>query len=119
MKLRQVGLSEAILASSVSALDATTLGHLFDFAAEIGQAHWSVMGRNIIVIHKFFDEMRRRVDELIDILTDRVARIATSAREEIYQSDGSRDLVTSDIFTEVARALDRELWFLEVRLVKS
>ncbi len=49
-------------------------------------------------------------------LADRFARYATHVRAAIDESDGLGDKSTADIYTEVSRAVDKRLWFLEAHL---
>ncbi len=46
-------------------------------------------------------------------LTRQVAAVAATVRAAIHTSDESGDSTTSDLFTEVSRALDKDFWFLE------
>jgi len=45
-----------------------------------------------------------------------VAAVANSAREAIDQADELDDKGTSDLFTEIVRTLDKDLYFLESHL---
>lgn len=56
---------------------------------------------------------------LEDHLHELIARfgtVANAVREAIDTSDKAGDIDTSDIFTEVSRTLDKNLWFLESHL---
>ena len=46
-------------------------------------------------------------------LAHQVAALAASVRRAILQSAEEGDPTTSDLFTEISRALDKDLWFLE------
>jgi len=46
-------------------------------------------------------------------LIDRYAQYANSVRQSIDESDDAGDPDTADLFTEVSRGLDKQLWFLE------
>jgi starvation-inducible DNA-binding protein len=52
----------------------------------------------------------------VEALADRYAALATSMRKAIESADGQGDAATADLFTEVSRALDKALWFLEAHL---
>ncbi|MFB5189768.1 DNA starvation/stationary phase protection protein Dps [Alicyclobacillus fastidiosus] len=52
---------------------------------------------------------------VLEALAERWAVVANSAREAIYKS-AEDDPDTSDLFTEVSRQLDKDLWFLEAHL---
>ena len=52
----------------------------------------------------------------VHALVQQVARLAASMRRAILQSADEGDPTTSDLFTEISRALDKDLWFLEAHL---
>jgi len=49
----------------------------------------------------------------VEALASRFAVLAASTRSAIDTAAREGDLGTSDLFTEVSRALDKDLWFLE------
>jgi starvation-inducible DNA-binding protein len=49
-------------------------------------------------------------------LSRQVAALAASIRQAIQASADAGDPTTADLFTEVSRALDKDLWFLEAHL---
>jgi starvation-inducible DNA-binding protein len=49
-------------------------------------------------------------------LIDRYATYANALRENIGQADDAGDADTADIFTEVSRGIDKQLWFLEAHV---
>jgi starvation-inducible DNA-binding protein len=49
-------------------------------------------------------------------LVHNVAHHANALRTAIQQANDLADAVTADLFTELARALDKDLWFLEAHL---
>lgn len=51
--------------------------------------------------------------EHIAAVADRLAAFAKSCRQAIEQSDKHQDAVTADLFTEIAREIDKQLWFVE------
>ena len=51
-------------------------------------------------------------------LIDRFSTYAATTRKAIEQADALQDRDTSDIFTEVSRGIDKNLWFLESHLQK-
>ena len=54
--------------------------------------------------------------KVVDALADRYARVAATAREGIDAAEEAGDMATSDLFIDVARGLDKSLWFLEAHL---
>ncbi|WP_158743322.1 DNA starvation/stationary phase protection protein Dps [Acidisphaera sp. L21] len=53
------------------------------------------------------------VSDHIHALIDRYAKFANAIRENIDEIDEAGDPDTADIFTEVSRGIDKQLWFLE------
>lgn len=49
-------------------------------------------------------------------LADRYAIYAKSLREDIDKTDNLGDADTADLYTEISRAIDKRLWFLEAHL---
>ena len=49
----------------------------------------------------------------IKALIDRYAQHANAVRRSIDEADEAGDADTADLFTEVSRGLDKQLWFLE------
>jgi starvation-inducible DNA-binding protein len=49
-------------------------------------------------------------------LIDRFAAVANALHENIDQADEAGDADTADIFTEVSRGIDKQLWFLEAHV---
>lgn len=56
------------------------------------------------------------VEEHLRAVSQRLAAVANSWREAIDQTDDLGDLVTADLFTEIARQADKDLWFVEAHL---
>jgi len=54
--------------------------------------------------------------DYVRALADRVAAVANSVREAIDQADELEDQGTADLFTEIVRTLDKDLYFLESHL---
>jgi starvation-inducible DNA-binding protein len=49
-------------------------------------------------------------------LVERYAVVANGVRKAIDDADGLGDKDTADLFTEISRGLDKNLWFLEAHL---
>jgi starvation-inducible DNA-binding protein len=54
--------------------------------------------------------------EHVRALVARVAQLAASVRDAINKSTEWGDPSTADVFTEISRSLDKDLWFLEAHL---
>lgn len=54
--------------------------------------------------------------EHLTALADRLAVVAAGARQAIDTADRAGDKDTADLFTEVSRDLDKQLWYLEAHL---
>jgi starvation-inducible DNA-binding protein len=50
---------------------------------------------------------------MVEALVERYGQYAASARTAIDLAEEAGDMDTSDLFTEVSRAIDKHLWFLE------
>lgn len=53
------------------------------------------------------------VDEHVSALSSLLAAVSAHCREGIDQAAEAGDLGTSDLYTEVARTLDKDVWFIE------
>ena len=54
-----------------------------------------------------------QVSDHMHALIDRYAAVANAIRQSIDEVDEAGDPDTADIFTEVSRGVDKQLWFLE------
>jgi starvation-inducible DNA-binding protein len=54
--------------------------------------------------------------EHVKALVKNISRFASLVREAIDQTDELEDKDSADIFTEVSRQVDKDLWFLEAHL---
>ncbi|HWB97008.1 MAG TPA: DNA starvation/stationary phase protection protein Dps [Bryobacteraceae bacterium] len=52
----------------------------------------------------------------VKALSAQLAKSASAIRHAIGQADGLGDPTTADLFTEISRALDKDLWFVEAHL---
>ena len=57
-----------------------------------------------------------RIADHLAALIDRYAVVANSVRSSIDEADEAGDPDTADLFTEVSRGLDKQLWFLEAHV---
>lgn len=57
--------------------------------------------------------------ESVEALADRYAVVARSLREAADEAEKLEDMDTNDIFIEVSRVVDKQLWFLEAHLQKA
>ena len=55
-------------------------------------------------------------DEHVRALVKRLGALANASREAIDEADKLGDMATADIFTEIVRATDKDLWFLEAHI---
>ena len=58
------------------------------------------------------------IDHIV-ALADRYAPYAKMLRQGIDQTDELGDADTADLYTEISRAIDKRLWFLEAHLQGS
>ena len=59
---------------------------------------------------------QRQDREVIRLLRERVALVANRIRRAIDTAAEASDADTADLFTEVSRQMDKDLWFLEAHL---
>ena len=57
-----------------------------------------------------------RIADHLSALIDRYAAFANAVREDIDNTDEAGDVGTSDLFTEISRGMDKQLWFLEAHV---
>ncbi|ELR98207.1 DNA starvation/stationary phase protection protein Dps [Gloeocapsa sp. PCC 73106] len=58
-------------------------------------------------------------EEHVTALSDRFAAYGAHVRSAIEQTNELTDADTADLYTEISRAIDKRLWFLEAHLVKK
>ena len=56
------------------------------------------------------------IQDHLAALIDRYAVVANAVRAAIDEADEAGDADTTDLFTEVSRGLDKQLWFLEAHV---
>lgn len=56
---------------------------------------------------------------MLKFLVHNVAHYANALREAVQESDDLDDAITADLFTQLTRELDKDLWFLEAHLTQS
>ena len=52
----------------------------------------------------------------VDALSSALAAFGTKVRAAIEEADRLRDAGTADLFTQISRETDKDLWFLEAHL---
>jgi starvation-inducible DNA-binding protein len=152
----QIDLSEAVRRQSWAVLQGR-LSDCLDMEAQLKQAHWNVRGRDFYQLHRLFDELHGEIEELVDIIAERLTALggvadgrvkmtarATSlseypadavlgdahlkalaralgqfgaaTRRDIDAAAAFGDADTADVFTQVSRTVDKQLWFVEAHL---
>ena len=56
---------------------------------------------------------------MLKFLVHNVAHHANAMREAVQESDDLDDAITADLFTQLTRELDKDLWFLEAHLTTT
>jgi len=56
---------------------------------------------------------------MLKFLLHNVAHHANAVRESIKESDDLDDATTTNLFTQLSRELDKDLWFLEAHLTQA
>src|SRR6266852_4799379 len=93
-----------------------------DLHSQVKWAHWNVKGSDFIQLHELFDAIATRLEDSIDSLAERVTTLggiangthhANALRSAVKESDDLGDPITTDLFTQLTRELDKDLWFLE------
>jgi len=90
------------LAERVTALGATAMGTVRASAAASRLPEWPVGASADL--------------HCVEMLADRFAAVAATTRAAIDFAAAGGDAVTADLFTEIARELEKRLWFLEAHL---
>jgi starvation-inducible DNA-binding protein len=57
--------------------------------------------------------------EAVEALAKQVAAYAAGTRRAMQESEALVDMTTNDLFTEISRQADKDLWFLEAHLQKA
>src|ERR1700720_2341090 len=120
IRLQSVGLLNRNLASAI------------DLERQAKQAHWNVKGPNFIALHELFDKVAEAAAghsalpsypvqigpdrEHVDALSTALALFGKAAREAIDEAAQFGDADTADVFTEISRETDKQLWLVESHL---
>lgn len=56
---------------------------------------------------------------MLKFLVHNVAHHANALRQAVQESNDLDDAITADLFTQLTRELDKDLWFLEAHLTQS
>ena len=89
---------------------------MIDLFNQTKHGHWNVRGPSFIALHELFDDVGERVEKHCDELTERVVALGGSAAGTTRQAADLGDPTTSDLFTEVSLAIDKDLWSLKAQL---
>lgn len=54
--------------------------------------------------------------DTVEVVADRLAAFGKEARAAIDASEEHDDMDTADLFTDISRAVDKQLWFVEAHL---
>ncbi|AXQ31599.1 DNA starvation/stationary phase protection protein Dps [Solimonas sp. K1W22B-7] len=108
------------------------LHELFDKLAEVVEEHGDMLAERITALGGRADGTARLVAarsaladfplEIIDGLhyvaavADRLALFGKAARNAIDRSSNLGDANTADLFTEISREIDKQLWFIDAHL---
>jgi starvation-inducible DNA-binding protein len=57
--------------------------------------------------------------DAVEALAKQVAAYAAGTRRAMQESEALVDMTTNDLFTEISRQVDKDLWFLEAHLQKA
>lgn len=55
-------------------------------------------------------------EDHVHALVERLSKLANAGRDAIDQADKLGDKATSDVLTEIVRATDKDLWFIEAHI---
>ncbi len=109
------------------------LADAIDLALQTKHAHWNVKGPNFIALHELFDQIAEQIEAHVDGIAERVTALGGTAGgtlaavsrtttlkaypEQIVEGAARLgDADSADLFTEVSREADKQLWFLEAHL---
>ena len=98
------------------------LADALDLQLQAKQAHWNVKGPSCIALHELFDRIagataahdhRGREGTCQD---HPLAKFGKAVRKAIDEAAKAGDADTSDLFTGISRAADKNLWLVEAHL---
>ena len=141
----RIGLEKDTKSEMVALLN-QLLGDTFDLHSQVKQAHWNVRGIHFQTQHELVDDIAERIGQLggpahgtarsaakasrlpemqkdflsggeaVETVADRLAQVANATRKGVNQAAEAGDEITADLLTEITRALDEQLWFVESHL---
>ena len=92
------------------------LAAAIDLRGQLKQAHGNVRGPAFIAIHEEFDKGAGEAESYSDLIAERAATLAAFgqlARDAIGRSETFGDADSGDLFTEIPRRIDHQLWLVE------
>ena len=108
------------------------LHELFDDVAERVEEHCDLLAERVVALGGTahgttrqsasalrlaeYDVLAVEGDEHVRALSGQIAAAGATIRHAIQESTDLGDPTTADLFTEISRSLDKDLWFLEAHL---
>jgi starvation-inducible DNA-binding protein len=93
-----------------------SLADAVDLVTQSKQAHWNVRGDDISSRLQEYPASASSQHAHVEALSSALAAFAARCRAWIDETDALGDKVTADIFTGIARGIDKQLWFVESHL---
>lgn len=117
---------------NVKGLHFIALHELFDAIAERVEEHCDLLAERVVALGGVAEGTTRQAaghssigeydltavdgERHVRALIHQVAQLASTVRSAISKAAEAGDPTTADLFTEISRALDKDLWFLEAHI---
>ncbi len=85
------------------------LADTIDLQLQSRQAYWNVKGPHFMALRELFDKVTGGVEEYANLIAERIVQLGGKAEG----ASELKDVDTAAIFTEIARGIDKWLWFVE------